>query len=195
MSIIQCILQSILLCIYQYFWPAVLLSILILIASNYAHFKEPRDMLKEIYEQLIEQKESRNRAIFKFFLSFFLMRFLLGRGINLKPLNDILNGWNLINEDGRFNTQPLENVIVFAPLIYMMFICYGNKMLKSLNISSILKKSFLLSFVISLSIEICQVIFVLGCFQIVDIIANTFGGVLGGVFFWFYKIHNKDENS
>lgn len=85
------------------------------------------------------------------------MRFLLGRELNLKPLDEIFGGWQLRNEDGRFNTQPIENVIAFIFLIYMLFICHGSRIFKSYKIFVIIKRSVYISFCCSLAIELCQV--------------------------------------
>ena len=41
-----------------------------------------------------------------------------------------------------------------------------------------------ISFLFSLSIEVCQIILRVGTFQISDLVTNTAGGLIGGIIYW-----------
>ena len=46
-----------------------------------------------------------------------------------------------------------------------------------------------ISFLFSLSIEVCQIILRVGTFQISDLVTNTAGGLIGGIIYWgCYKL-------
>ena len=43
-----------------------------------------------------------------------------------------------------------------------------------------------ISFSFSLGIELCQILFLVGTFQISDLVTNTAGGLIGGIIYWSY---------
>ncbi len=97
------------------------------------------------------------------------------RSINLIPFVAML----------KLNGVPSYNEIIYNGLVFVpfgIFICMLSK-----------KKSFACLIVpiilTSLFFEITQYIFALGASDITDLIANTFGGIIGiGIFFIFHKI-------
>lgn len=97
------------------------------------------------------------------------------RSINLIPFGGML----VLNGRPDYNEIAL-NALVFVP--FGIFLCMLRK-----------KKSFvnliLPIFLTSLFFEIAQYIWVLGVSDITDIIANTFGGMVGvGIFYVFHRI-------
>lgn len=187
-EIICNIIKSIFVSLYEYFWPSLLLGILILMVLNCLKLQSLESMITDIYCRFREDKLYRNKVVYVFFISFFIMRLLIGRGLNLKPLDDIFGGWALRNEDGRVNSQFFENIIVFTAYIYLMFLNFGQNILKKEKSIYIIREALRISFESSFIIEAVQVVFVLGSFQIVDLLANTIGGLLGGMLYWLYKL-------
>ena len=92
----------------------------------------------------------------------FFARHTSYRRIDLMPFQTLQASMNNI-------VYYLENIIMFAPLGVFLVL------LKQYSF----KKSLLICFVTSLSIEVLQYIFALGLSQTDDVIANTLGGLVG----------------
>lgn len=84
-------------------------------------------------------------------------------GVNLNPLD-------IVSQVRQDPAALAANLLLFAPLGFILK-AYG------LRISHVITMSFLTS----LAIEIIQVVFALGIFDVVDLIANTLGAILGGL--------------
>ena len=75
------------------------------------------------------------------------------------------------------------------PFTIFLFMAVKNKLVNRNSLINVVVKSFEFSFAFSLTIELLQVFFKLGTFQILDIVSNTAGGVFGGIlYFIFYNI-------
>jgi glycopeptide antibiotics resistance protein len=97
------------------------------------------------------------------------------RSINLIPFGAMLH----------LNGRPSYNEIIYNGLAFLPFGIYISMLS--------MKKSFMHLIVplilTSLLFEIMQYVFALGASDITDVIANTFGGIIGiGLFFSFQKI-------
>jgi glycopeptide antibiotics resistance protein len=103
------------------------------------------------------------------------------RSLNLIPFGAmaIRNGMPNYNE-------VFLNILVFVPL--GVFICMLNKKKTFVNLVVPIV-------VLSLSFEVIQYIFAMGASDITDVIANTFGGLVGiGVFSIFHKIFKESAS-
>jgi glycopeptide antibiotics resistance protein len=97
------------------------------------------------------------------------------RSINLIPFGGmaIRNGLPNYNE-------IIYNILVFVPFGVLICLLRKKKPFVNLIVPVML---------LSLFFEVIQYIFAIGSSDITDILANTFGGVIGiGIFFIFYKI-------
>lgn len=111
-----------------------------------------------------------------FKLSFSITDLIGTRKINLKPF---LYGF----KPGFFLNEMIGNVLIFIPFGFYM---------KMLNFSN--KKTILCGFIVSLIFECMQYILQIGISDITDIITNTFGTILGVIFYnILFKILKKSE--
>ena len=83
----------------------------------------------------------------------------------------------------------LGNILAFIPMGFLLPILFG-RYKKIRNV-------FYISFIVSLSIEMIQLIFRLGSCDIDDIILNILGGLVGFSFYMFlnYRVRAKHENT
>lgn len=100
---------------------------------------------------------------------------ITGRSINLIPFGEMLI----------LNGSPSYDEIIYNALVFVPFGVFLGLLRK--------KRSFVNLFVpivlLSLFFEVIQYIFAIGASDITDLIANTFGGIVGiGIFFIFHKI-------
>ena len=65
----------------------------------------------------------------------------------------------------------MENIILFVPYTFFY--------LQALTPSKSLKAAFLLAFLTSIFVELLQLIFWLGAFQLSDLLYNVIGGMIG----------------
>ena len=72
----------------------------------------------------------------------------------------------------------------------LMLWALKDKILKGKNgFLQICYRTVKISFLFSLSIEVCQIILRVGTFQISDLVTNTAGGLIGGIIYWsYYKL-------
>lgn len=76
------------------------------------------------------------------------------------------------------------NIMAFIPFGFMIPLLHQNKR----NVVTVT----LLSFELSLTIEVVQLLFKVGCFDVDDLFLNTVGGFLGAIMFVFVrKVRNK----
>ena len=85
-------------------------------------------------------------------------------------------GWLFLVKDTWNKVQAIENILFFIP--FSFFLILGFYDLKRIKLE-LFKEIILISFKISLFIELLQLIFTLGTFQLSDIVYNILGGVIG----------------
>lgn len=113
---------------------------------------------------------------------------------NLTPFLEIQRFWQYRDTVGTFASVSnlLGNVLIFLPLGFL---------LPMGSTKTSFFKTVLISFELSLAIEVFQLISKLGCFDVDDLLLNTFGGILGYILFWIcsrisrrYVKNNKRKN-
>ena len=72
--------------------------------------------------------------------------------------------------------QAVENILFFIPISFFFYLAFFD--IKDFNLN-LLKKVVKFSFLLSLFIELTQLILTLGTFQLSDIVYNTIGGIIG----------------
>ncbi len=166
--------------IYQYLWASVLITLLIFVFINYSKKSNAVTVLKELFDS-IRSTEGFKKFISVLYLVFLLQRTIFNRGPWGNPLSNPVGDWFLLLDKNTLNFEIIDNLILFIPL---------NMVLNWLNISWFPTKiSFgynaMVSFALSCSIEIFQLLFRVGTFQLSDLFFNTLGGLIG---FYIYKI-------
>lgn len=183
-SIIVDVLQS----FYREFFPSLLLSILFMYMYLYAVHPENagKGWKCAVFDLLINFRKSREfRRVFyvALYTGMIINHTLLNREIWNNPLTNVIGNWGLYIFDSNtgemtLTTECIENIILFFPfsILYMLF-CKSRKQGKCFLLS------VKLSFLFSVSIELLQLLFHFGTFQLSDLFFNTLGGLIGGVFY------------
>lgn len=101
-----------------------------------------------------------------------------------EPIVRVMGGWGIwetVNGEQKLTTECIENVIMMVPFSAIVMWTFREKIENSWK--KILWQSGKIAFVFSVSIEMLQLLFRLGTFQLSDIFYNTVGGLLGGLMY------------
>lgn len=107
----------------------------------------------------------------------FLLEITLIQRIGIEqepPFSKVLEGWSIFktNKKMYLDFGPIINCLVMIPMAFVTKYAFRIK-------DKYVAKTVLLSFGASCAIEICQIIFRLGTFQISDLVYNTISGLIG----------------
>ncbi len=98
--------------------------------------------------------------------------------------------WETVNGERQLTTECIENVIMMMPFSAVVMWTFEEKIGNGWK--KILCNSGKIAFIISISIEMLQLLLRLGTFQLSDIFYNTVGGVVGGlVYYAVMKVRNR----
>ena len=114
--------------------------------------------------------------MFLFYLSFILISTLFTRWPRI-PYNSVFNHFGLYDENG-LNTECIENTLLFIPYTFLF--------LQAMKPYRTWKSSMILALSTTTFVELSQLIFWLGEFQLSDLVHNMIGGVIGCVL-WHIK--------
>ena len=114
-----------------------------------------------------------------------LLKTIFNRSIWIDPLGKLFENWWIYDKYGRLSVEPLENVILFMPFTILLLWTFGEKLIgEELTIKKIIKVTAKITGVFSLSVELFQLIFFVGTFQLSDLVYNILGGVIGGIIYY-----------
>lgn len=119
--------------------------------------------------KIISFLKQRWKAAFLFYLAFILIQTIFSRQITI-PYRKILKSF-LFLKDTEWDKENIENILLFIPYSFLYLQAF-----RSLHPW---KSAIILSAATSAFIEICQLLFWLGAFQIADLIHNMIGGMIG----------------
>ena len=159
---------------FRFLPRAIVLSFIV--AFAYLFIRD--NNIKEIRDKLITIIKKPWLVLYLLFLSFILVCTLFSRQ-SIVPYKSILTGLSLY-DNGRWNMQCIENILLFVP--------YTFSYLQALAPEKPLKAAFSLSLLTSLFIELSQLIFWLGAFQLSDLIYNVIGGMIGWLLWYILKV-------
>ena len=141
----------------------ILAGLLILAFLYIAEYgKEAKGKIKAFFRQ-------RWKVLFLFYLAFILTGTIFGRQIT-NPVRKVFTGFIFLS-DTKWDKEILENVLLFVPYSFLY--------LQAFHPAHPWKSSILLTAATTAVIEISQLLFWLGFFQIADIIHNIIGGLIG----------------
>ena len=130
--------------------------------------------------------------VFVIYIMILLHRTLFNRDMWSNPLSNIIGIWSLVDGDGNFTAEIPENILLFMPFGFLIFLIRSYEECK--KVKSIALYAVKFSFMFSIGIECCQLFLRLGTFQLSDLFFNTLGGLLGGLIYWiFHMIHTRDK--
>ena len=184
------ILTNILTALYEPFGFSLLISFLALFFYLYAY--EPthagkgwKGAIVTWYQKFKESAFFRKLFLLVFVTSMILFRTLLNRDLWMNPLSNVMGGWSIwetVNGEQKLTTECIENVIMMVPFSAVAMWTFEEKIGNGWK--KILCNSGKIAFIISISIEMLQLLLRLGTFQLSDIFYNTVGGVVGGLVYY-----------
>ena len=203
MSLLTTMLEDILRAIYQPFGFAIILAVLFMFV--YKHYSGPRAACMAWIGWFRTEKRFRRVFLLAFYTALLLFRTLLNRSEWSNPLSNVIGVWGIYYFSGDqliITGDAFENILLFAPFIFLLFLCFAEQILKKdgqIRIRRTIWKSLQISFLFSLAIEMLQLIFRLGTWQLSDLVQNTLGGLLGGLVYWMGRClsrrkHRVDES-
>ncbi len=147
-----------------YFPRAILLAVPMILAWLFW-----KDNQGHIREKLAELKRKWWIIIFFIYTSFILVSTVIGRSEE-NPLGYVTS--HIIpGNNAKIWKMNIENMLMFVPYSFLY--------LQAFKPERPWRSSLLLIILTTLFIEVCQLLFWLGVFQLSDIIYNTIGGILG----------------
>ena len=149
-----------------HFIPQVLVLFVLFIFA-YLFISENRGKIVEKIKSLINQE--RWLIAFLFYTSLLFSCTVLARTYT-RPTEDAI-GQIALMQNGTINVGTIENILMFVPYTYL----YSNAFRRGKTIW----KCLLLSIVTTVLMELCQLVFLIGWFQLADMIHNTIGGMIG----------------
>ena len=182
MNIVTQVITNIIVALYQYLGISIVIAFLYMF---FHHSIKTYGLINSVKKWIAEFRESwefRSYFTLVIYVSLILCRTVFCREIWWNPVSNVLGSLNLYYSDGSLNTETIENVILFIPFTFLMLLVLRRKV-KGKYIWCSLKYSFELS----IGIELTQIIFRVGTFQLSDLCFNTLGGVLGGIAFWSWN--------
>ena len=196
MKMMESIIVKVLTTLYGHLGFSLTLAILFMFLYMYAKEHGWKNSLKQWWINLRKEREFQRVFLLAFWVAMIIFCTLFNRDVWMSPLSNVMGGWALHNKDGSLTTEAIENVILFTPLISLVFWNLHDKIFEQkFTVFKVILKSLVISFAFSLGIESCQLFFRLGTFQFSDLCYNTLGGLLGGLFYWCcYKIYRKRRN-
>lgn len=192
-KIVGDIIANVLTALYQPFWFALLLSIMIMFFYMFCYKPKGsgRGCKKAVKVWIANFKEEvffRKLFLLVFFTVMILFRTLLNRNMWANPLSDVMGGWWIWSKssDGTvtLTTECFENVLMMLPFTAILMWTAKEKLLKKIDFRNIVGKCIQTAFIFSVFIEFLQLFLRLGTFQLSDIFYNTLGGFLGGAIYW-----------
>lgn len=154
-----------------YFPRAIVLSFVLL--PGYLFFTVNKGKSIKIILSAIKQLW---QLSFLLYLSFLLVSTLFSRAPT-DPLRNVLSNFGLYNANG-LNMECIENTLLFVPFTFLY--------LQTARHTSPFKSAIVVSICTTMFIELSQLVFWLGEFQLSDLFHNIIGGMIGFVL-WHIK--------
>lgn len=184
-EVIKNIITNVLTALYQPFGFSVVLAVLFMFLYLYVGEHGWREAFQRWRSAFKENTTFRRIFILAFYTAMILFRTLLNRDMWMNPLSDIMGSLGLYNEQGQLTTEAIENLMLFIPFTILLLWSLRMKLFKDqYSIKKILWQSTKITFLFSLSIEVAQLFFRLGTFQLSDLFYNALGGFIGGVIYF-----------
>lgn len=171
----------------RYIYRTILVAFLL--ACTYLFFKENVGTAKV---KLINLAKKKWYCAFLIYASFLFVATVLGRN-KINPYQAIFSNFGFRNNDFDWNIDIVKNIVLFIPYIFLFL--QAAKPIKPFVAAVIL------SITTTFFIELSQLLFWLGNFQLADIVHNIIGGFIGFIIWWFVnrlfinrKVDGRDRN-
>ena len=164
----------------NYLYLAALLSFFLIV--TYRFYRDNRGRIRAKIKESLKEKWI---IIFFFYLSIILISTIFARRME-RPINNIIGQFGLKREIG-WDFEIIMNILLFLPYTFLFIVAFKPQIPW--------KASIILSGITTIFIELSQLLFWLGSFQLSDIVHNFLGGMLGcGIWYtinWRKKSQNK----
>ncbi len=193
-EIINTIIVNVLTAFYQPFWFAVLLAILFMFVAK--TYPDLRSAARQWTLWFKTEASFRKMFLLVFYTAMILFRTLLNRSIWANPLSDVLGNWRIIRGDGTVTTEPIENFILFLPFVILLFRARKDRIFSGgITLKRTVLAAAKIVFLFSFTIEMLQLLFCLGTWQLSDLFYNTTGGIAGGLIYYAaHRIITRKES-
>ncbi len=164
------------------FFSFIFSYLIMLLASFYILGKgKKKDLLKTIFKN--------KNMLFLFLFIFFTFAVfyvtVIQRECIYAPLSNVLGGWSFYNsQTHKFDLLAIGNILLITPSSILFCILF----LSEKSVVKTILETVLFSFAFSLLIELNQLIFSKGTFQLSDIVYNTLGGLTGTILYLLVKL-------
>lgn len=118
---------------------------------------------------LIDGRRITPRPLLAAYILFILMETIIGRKVGVGRV-ELVPFWSYSHPELRM--EIILNYMLFIPLGVLLYLCFGEKLGLRVVIAGLL---------LSVSIEIVQLVFRIGLFEFDDMIGNTVGCLIGAV--------------
>ena len=186
MEVLSDVIKHVLTVIYKYCGVSAIIAVLAMFVYLYIIRIGFKNTVMLWIANFKQKKEFRRVCILIFYISILLCRTVLCREIGADTLGRLMDGWTLHDKNGELYTEGIENFLLFIPVSGLLVWALKDRMFRTnpITLWGMLKGSFIISFAISLSIELCQLFLKIGSFQLSDIAYNTLGGIAGGMIYY-----------
>ncbi len=194
MTLVVEILESMLKGLYQNLPVSLVLTVLAMFVFLYVRKHGWRETLRIWVTAFRTSKEFRRFFLLILCVAMILSRTLLCRSIWSNPLSNVLGTWGFYDQNGELYTENIQNLFLFAPLaLLLLWAVQGIKPFASRGKAILFGTAS--GAIFSGTIELCQLLFKLGTFQICDLVFNTLGAFLGAVVYalWHFRNRKPDQ--
>ena len=155
-----------------------------------------KKVVKQYVQRLRKDYILKSRLLFFMYAYFIVDRTLLSRPFGWSNgMQNIMGGWGLLDpETGQVTLEAVENFLFFVPYLFLFFLAFRH----TKSVVCIIRRGIAIGFLTSICIEMLQMIFKVGEFQISDLVYNTLGALLGSVLFvvvnFILELYNCEKN-
>lgn len=192
------VITEILKIVYEKAGAALIFAVLAMSLKQYISVCGMK-VFKKLFDDFRHDKHFRYQFFFFFYSFFILLQTILCRSIYATTFSNVLGSWSAFNDDGTVNVDVFENIIMFIPLIVLLFAAFPRTLSykckrKIDGLINIISRAFFYSFFVSVCIEFTQMFFKLGTFQLSDMAYNSLGGIIGGVIYYILAKLTKKKS-
>lgn len=137
-----------------------------------------KNIIFGIKDKFIKESNYKWKILFYTYLYFILDKSLLNRSKGMKNSFEFAfkRDWLFLVKDTWSRVQAVSNILFFIPFSCFFTLAFVER--ENINLKSF-KKIIKSSFLLSLFIELTQLLLTIGTFQLSDIVYNTLGGMIG----------------
>ncbi len=197
-NIVEIIIKDLVLSIYPGLMASFVFAVLFMAVYNYALKMGVKSIIREWIDSFKNDRKFRSKFLFAVYIFLVFTKTVFFRSYQGSPIANVWGYWHMYTEEGKINTELFENFILFVPLPVCVFFAYPKRIFgrKRRKFFTTVLKGIEISFAVSCLIEIIQMFFKLGTFQISDLVFNTLGGLFGSILYYVYikLLHKRKKH-